>query len=172
MAKRTETDFKRRKNDAYDTPVRGMETLINFLPKKVRFIEPCAGKGNMIDFFESKGHICTGAYDIEPRRKDIKKMDVMEMQPYQLMNCDYIITNPPWTRKILHPMIERLSSIKPTYFLFDADWAFTKQAQPYLQYCEKIIALPRLKWIEGSESAAKDNCAWYLFNQPRYPRRV
>lgn len=163
MSKRS--DFKRRKNDEYDTPVKGMTPLLPYLKKGTKFIEPFAGKGNMVDFFEGYGHQCVGAFDIEPRREDITEMDVFDMHPHQFLGCDVILSNPPWTRKILHPVIDMLASIKPTILLFDADWAFTLQAAPYLEYCEKIVALPRLKWIEDSKYSGKDNCAYYFFDK-------
>ena len=82
--------------------------------------------------------------------------------------CDYIITNPPWDRKILHPMIEHFSDFKPTWLLFDADWMHTKQSKKYLTLLKKVVSIGRIKWIEGSSSVGKDNCCWYLFeNTPQ-----
>lgn len=74
-----------------------------------------------------------------------------------------IITNPPWTRAVLHPMIAHLSSLRPTWLLFDADWPHTRQASELMLRCERIVAIGRVKWIEGSPHTGKDNCAWYLF---------
>ena len=60
-------------------------------------------------------------------------------------------------------MIERFRVCGPTWLLFDAGWMSTLQAEPYLKYCSKIVATPRLKWIEGTEHDAKDDTNWYLF---------
>jgi len=60
---------------------------------------------------------------------------------------------------------------RPTWLLFDADWAHTKQAIPYLEMCLKIVAVGRVKWIEGSEGPGKDNAAWYLFDAKQAPCR-
>jgi hypothetical protein len=77
------------------------------------------------------------------------------------------ITNPPWTRNLLHPLIVHLLGQHDTWFLFDADWAHTKQAEPYLPFCHKIVSAGRIKWLEGTENdkghSPMDNCAWYLF---------
>ena len=54
-------------------------------------------------------------------------------------------------------------NFRPTWLLFDADWAHTKQARPYLKYCDKIVSVGRVKWIPDSKMTGKDNCAWYLF---------
>ena len=66
--------------------------------------------------------------------------------------CEYIITNPPWNRKILHPMIEHFADFKPTWLLFDADWIHTKQSIPYLTMLKKVVSIGRVKWIEGTKS--------------------
>jgi len=49
--------------------------------------------------------------------------------------------------------------------LFYADWMHTKQSIPYMPYCHKIVSVGRVKWIPGSKSVGKDNCAWYLFDK-------
>lgn len=68
---------------------------------------------------------------------------------------------PAQTRQILHPMIERFMSIAPTWLLFDADWAFTRQAVGFLDQCSPIVPVGQLIWIDGTSEMGKDNCAWY-----------
>jgi|TARA_R110002020_G_scaffold84979_10_gene210069 hypothetical protein len=79
---------------------------------------------------------------------------------------DFFVTNPPWSRPTLHALIMHLSAIRPTWLLFDADWAHTKQAAPYLAHCRKIVSVGRCKWIPGSPHTSKDSCSWYLFDHP------
>jgi hypothetical protein len=55
--------------------------------------------------------------------------------------------------------------LAPTWLLFDADWAYTRQAAPFLKYCAKIVVIGRVKWIEDSDMAGKDNSCWYLFGR-------
>ena len=107
------------------------------------------------------GHICASAYDIEPQRDDISQQDALT---HMVGNVDCFITNPPWDRKILHPMIEHFSNQHPTWLLFDADWMHTKQSAPYMERCEMIVSVGRVKWIPESKMQGKDNCAWYLFD--------
>jgi hypothetical protein len=76
------------------------------------------------------------------------------------------ITNPPWDRKILHPLIVHLSDQAPTWLLFDADWMHTRQAAPFMPRLRKIVSVGRVKWIPDSTMTGKDNCAWYLFDRP------
>ncbi len=165
MGKRS--DFPRRKNDMYDTPREAVTPLIAHLPisvQGVRFWEPCAGKGDLADGLEAAWPcgVCTLKTDIAPRREDIVERDALDCYPAPF---ELIITNPPWTRQILHPMIEHFSAMRPTWLLFDADWMHTKQAEPYLEWCRKIVSVGRVKWIPDSPHTGKDNCAWYLFDQ-------
>lgn len=164
MAKRS--DFKRRKNDTYDTPTKAIDPLLPYLKMGTKFIEPAAGKGNIVDYLELKGHKCIGKYDIEPRRVDIEMMDAMKIPTEKFFDVDAVITNPPWQRPYpMFNMLEKFASIKPTWLLTDANWLFTKRGSFYVEkYCEKIICMPRVKWIENSSTTGKDDCVWGLYN--------
>ena len=164
MGKRSE--FERVEKDYYPTPAKAVEPLVWHLPEVFTFAEPCAGDGRLIHHIQQSRPRaeCVMAIDIEPRSIDILQGDALTY-PVQAFSADYIITNPPWSRDILHPMIERFSAIAPTWLLFDADWAYTKQAKPFFAYLSVIQVVGRVKWIEGSKMTGKDNAAWYLFNQ-------
>ena len=160
MGKRS--NFERNERDYYPTPYEAALPLIPHLPKNTKFIEPCAGDGRLLRHFEKHGHECNYACDIEPQGQGIVQKDVL------FFDCDFpetdmIITNPPWDRDILHPMIELFRNIAPTWLLFDSDWKDTGQATPYGRYCEQIISVGRVKWIEGSDNTGMDNCSWYKF---------
>lgn len=160
MGKRS--DFTARKNDAYLTwDKRALPPLLPHLQGR-RFVEPCAGAGHLVDQLEAAGYECAAAYDIDPQRFDIEHGDALHAAIDE--GADFYVSNPPWTRQILHPLIERLAQRKVVWFLFDADWAHTKQARPYLaRYCHTIVSVGRLRWVEGSDHDGKDNCAWYQF---------
>lgn len=159
MGKRS--TFPRIERDCYDTPPEAVAPLIPHLPDWYSYTEPCAGNGAIIDALPFGR--CDWAGDIAPRRSDIATQDALEATDY---SADLIITNPPWTRSILHPMIERFSDMRPTWLLFDADWMHTKQAIPYLPRLYKIVSVGRVKWIKDSPHTGKDNCCWYLFDKP------
>lgn len=159
MGKRS--SFERRERDFYQTPPEGVPPLLPHLEPNTRFYEPCAGDGALIDLLTAAGHLCVGAFDIEPRRSDIAQADVLS-GPWNGADC--FITNPPWSRDILHKIIPHLAAQAPTWLLFDADWAHTRQAVPFKPYLQKIVAVGRLKWIPGSKFTGKDNCCWYLFD--------
>ena len=157
--------FERKPRDFYPTPKEAIEPLIPHLPKMGLFAEPCAGDGRLIDCIEKLSNLhCYLAIDIEPRRDDVGEGNVLTVD---VNECDLTITNPPWDRAILHPMIEHLSKQKPTWLLFDADWMHTKQSIPYLQYLHKIVSVGRIKWF--GNMTGKDNCAWYLFDAQTPP---
>jgi hypothetical protein len=156
MGKRS--DFKRRDRDFYPTPVKAVEPLIPHLPSSFTYVEPCAGGGDLID-----------ASDIEP---GISKYGVRFVQKDAFdiedvpRDIDFFITNPPWDRNILHPLIIHLIGMRPTWLLFDADWMHTRQSAPYLRnFCKRIVSVGRIKWIPNSPHTGKDNCAWYLFDE-------
>lgn len=162
MGKRS--DFERIPRDFYPTPREAVVPLISHLPDSFSFMEPCAGNGALVDHIESLTRgACYSAYDIEPRAEDVQYGNALEIQQCHM---DYIITNPPWDRKILHPLIEVFSDLAPTFLLFDADWIHTRQSIPFLPRLRKIVSVGRVKWIPDSKMTGKDNCAWHLFTNP------
>ena len=171
MGKRS--SFKRRAMDLYRTPIAGVEPLLPFLPPRFRFAEPCASNGFLADALRSVGGSAYFLGDAMPARGDIVCQDALTWRPITrpLRPLDFIITNPPWSRPLLHAMILHFVSIAPTWLLFDADWIWTKQAAPFHPYCTEIVTVGRLKWIPGSKHAGKDNCAWYRFERPVEGRR-
>lgn len=157
MSKRS--DFERRKNDAYQTPAAAARPLLPHLRGVRTFAEPCVGEGRLVRWLEAQGHRCVLSGDIETG------IDAMSDARLEQVKFDAIITNPPWTREILHPMIQRFQSIAPTWLLFDADWAHTRQAVPFIDQCSHIVSVGRVKWIEDSPYTGKDNAAWYRFHE-------
>jgi hypothetical protein len=154
------SSFERIPRDFYPTPYEAVRPLLAHLEPETRFIEPCAGGGALIAHLERNGHKCIEAFDIEPRRDGIAIGDAR----YAPALGGIRITNPPWDRKLLHPIIERLSSFGPTWLLFDADWMHTRQSVPFMPLLHKIVSVGRVKWIPDSKMTGKDNCCWYLFD--------
>lgn len=165
MGKRS--SFERRERDFYPTPYEAVIPLLPLLPSFVQFVEPCAGDGALKDHLQKHGHVCLHASDIEPRRDDVKEADALS-GPWS--GFEMFITNPPWDRSILHPLIVHLSDSAPTWLLFDADWMHTKQSAPFMDRLRKIVSVGRVKWIPDSKMTGKDNCCWYLFDRPSEAR--
>lgn len=158
--------FERRERDFYPTPAEAVTPLLRHLSPETNFVEPCAGNGALVDALTNAGHHCVYAGDIEPQREDVQHVDALFARPTIGGYIDCFITNPPWDRKILHPLIVHLSDQAPTWLLFDADWAHTRQAAPYADRLRRIVSVGRVKWIPGSPFTGKDNCAWHLFGKP------
>lgn len=160
MGKRSE--FERKRLDFYPTPYEAVLPLLPHLPFEANFIEPCAGDGRLIKHLGLNGHKCKWACDIKPMGFGIEQQDVL-MMGSKLPETDLIITNPPFERECLHQMIELFRNHATTWLLFDAGWAFTKQAKPYLPYCSKIAAIGRVNWIEGTKTKGMEDMAWFCF---------
>lgn len=155
MGKRS--NFARKARDYYPTPYEAIIPLLPHLADGTAFYEPCAGDGRLVDHLELHGHICRGAYDIEPQNRNVLYGDV-------LTGVDgFVITNPPWDRKILHPIIELMIGCNGGWLLFDADWMHTKQSIPYIVYCSDIVSVGRVSWMANGVSGF-DNCCWYKFD--------
>jgi hypothetical protein len=162
MGKRS--NFARNPRDWYPTPEVAVFPLLPFLPDNFEFSEPFAGDGVLIDHLEKAGGKCLLKSDIEPLRADIQKKDFFEITYFPAM----VITNSPWDRKILHPLIDHLIFHTDEFWLlFDASWPFTKQSSPYMEHCSDMVAIGRLKWIPDSKMTGKDDCAWYKFTKSK-----
>lgn len=162
MGKRSE--FPRRKNDWYVTPKHAVVPLLQHLPDNFKYIEPCGGDATLAyhigELTENKGKL-VDIFDVEPKATTVREDDALTFTTSK--KFDYYITNPPWTRKILHPLIDNLASQRPTWLLFDADWMHNVHAIPYLKYCRKIVSVGRVRWFNNI--AGKENSAWYLFDK-------
>ncbi|MGV0964213.1 MAG: hypothetical protein ACOYBT_10015 [Polynucleobacter sp.] len=161
MGKRS--TFERRARDFYPTPAEAVTPLLPHLFAGTRYCEPCAGDGALIDHLAAAGHVCASAWDIEPQRADIARHNALHRL---IGNIDCFITNPPWDRRTLHPLIAHLSDQHPTWLLFDADWIHTRQSAPFMARLRRVVSVGRVKWIPGSAMTGKDNCAWHLFDKP------
>lgn len=155
MGKRSE--FERIEKDFYRTiDPRAVLPLLPFIEGNT-YVEPCCGEGDLINMLNPRA-ICLGFSDIETGK------DALTIDELYCGNADMIITNPPWSRKLLHSMILHFCKLRPTWLLFDADWAHTKQSSELMKYCTDIVSVGRLIWIEGTKTSGKDNCAWYRFD--------
>lgn len=159
------------------------------------FAEPCAGGGDLIHLLEAAGLTCDWALEMEPQTACLRNRwpigvgnalsltarDLRELGSKATM----FISNLPWERSWLHPLVAHLAAIMPLWSLHDASWAYTKQAAALGPICTDVVSVGRLKWFpdrppplrESSESEADyaarlkkhrsydppDDCAWYRF---------
>lgn len=161
MAKRSE--FERIERDYYRTfdPKAG-EALASFLLPNISAIEPFAGAGDLVN--QTPWINWLAKTDIEPQADEIGQKDAFSYNEKDLESVDLIITNPPWSRPILHKTIEHFAVLKPTWLLIDANYIFTKQASVYIrEYLTDIITIGRVKWIPNTKMSGKDDCIWARF---------
>jgi hypothetical protein len=157
------SDFERLPRDKYFTPYEAVLPLLPHLAPGTRFFEPCAGDGRLVRHLERHGHVCVDAFDIEPDDLGVDQADALTVE-VDVQPGDVCITNTPWDRKLLHPLIDRWRLMMPTWFLFDAEWMHTRQSAPFMPYCRKIVSIGRVKWIEDSNTTGKDSCCWFCFD--------
>src|SRR6478736_1429563 len=107
MGKRS--SFERREADFYPTPRAAVLPLIPHLRGIRSFAEPCAGAGDLVRHLEEFGLRCVYAGDIR------NGQDALELDHYGA--ADSIITNPPWSRDVMHRLIMHFQDIAPTWLL-------------------------------------------------------
>jgi hypothetical protein len=152
------SSFERRAADFYPTPYAAVPPLIPHLRgRQVRtFAEPCAGDGALVGHLATFGLHCVYAGDLQTGQNALAR------DHYGA--ADSIISNPPYTREVMHELIGHFQRIAPTWLLLEADWLSTQQAVPFMLSCSDIVAIGRLRWIEGSPHTGKDNYAWCRFH--------
>lgn len=172
MGKRS--DFPRRPMDGYQTvDPRPVQLLMPHLDGIRTFAEPCAGEGRLVAHLTGHGLRCSYSGDIQTGQ------DALLISRDDCGQPDAIITNPPWTREMLHPLIWHFMRIAPTWLLFDADWPHNVNGgiASLFRHCSHVVAVGRVRWVEDSTKRGKDNSAWYRFHidhhdGPRlFPRR-
>lgn len=164
MGKRS--NFERRERDFYPTPFSAVFPLIKHLKKGDTFSEPCCGQNDLVQHLQFYNFMCTSATDID------RGFDLFNIKPhdFSVISSKYFITNPPWPQasgrgEPTLKIIKHLSALKPTWLLLPADFCQNKYFNLVSNYCSKIIAVGRVKWIKGSKHVSKENCCWYLFNK-------
>lgn len=162
MGKRS--NFDRVERDFYPTPYEAVVPLLPHLVDRTRFAEPCVGQFDLVKHLERNNHLCTFASDIHNPIPFMIEKDFKDVTYDDISDVSHIITNPPWDRKILHPMIEHFCHLKPTWLLFDADWMHTRQSARFMPWLVRVVSVGRVKWIPDSKMTGKDNCCWYLFD--------
>lgn len=154
MSKRA-PKFERHSRDYYPTPPDAVLPLIPHLSDCRTFAEPCAGDGSLIDHLTRHGLICVYRGDISTGQ---------DAAAYRASSdVDVVITNPPWSRRILLRLIHHLRQQRPTWLLLPADWAHNRYSAPFLVFCSAMVSVGRVKWIPDSPHIGMDNVAWYKF---------
>jgi hypothetical protein len=147
---------------------RAVEALSTYLPPGSRFIEPCAASGRLRGHLiaHPNGYTCDRASDIVPLASDVERKDVFSYTSADVAPGAAFITNPPYDRDVLDPLIAHLSDVAPTWLLLYVGWLFAQESAPLCDRMRFIVPLGhRPRWFDGKGSETRD-FAWVLFGQP------
>ena len=169
MSKRTSMD--KIPKDFYPTtdPKALPEDFLRFISGK-NYGEPCCGDGDLINLIGDVSY-CEWASDVEVRPVGRQK-DAVDLTEEDLSMCDVLITNPPFTRSVLLPMIDHFISLKPTWLLLPADMMHNKYFSSYMDKCSVVVSVGRLKWFKDSPHTSTDNFAWYYWTKDPMDMRM
>jgi hypothetical protein len=165
MGKRDPDKFEKKPRDAYFTiDPAAVEALVPHLQPNRFFIEPCAGAGDLAISVASHGLHCAAMYDVEPQGEGVLQRNCLNLGEKESCFADYFITNPPFTWKVLQPIMDHLIILLPTWLLLPADYMHNVRMRPYMKQCEKVVSIGRLYWEENKVKGV-DNYCWYHFNR-------
>lgn len=158
--------YARRANDAYDTSDPGaVAPLLPFLQPGTRFIEPCAGAGDLVRQLQAAGHVCAAAFDIAPRAEGIEAIDAMSPR-WSAVDGEIIITNPPYSRPLVHDLIDTFTGRAGlAWVLLEADFAHRRCNARFMVRCRLVLTIGQIRWVPGTKHKSTKLYAWYLFAQ-------
>lgn len=127
----------------------------------LRVAEVCAGNGDLAMMLEPDCKVVWES-DLDPQNKHILQKNAIFLHSGDLQDCDTIVTNPPFTWKLLQPLLDHLPTLKTTWFLLPSDVAHNKRMGPYMKRCRSFVSVGRLYWVENKIKGV-DNYAWFEF---------
>lgn len=166
MSKRS--SFEKIPRDFYPTtdPKAIPPKLVEFIRGKT-YAEPCYGEGDLEDLLMDVS-VCRWRSDIR-KTGCCKLWDAMCLSKSEIARCDMILTNPPFSRDVLLPMIDHFVSLKPTWLLLPADMMHNRYFSPYMAKCSRVVSVGRLKWFKDSKHTSTDNFSWFFWPHKAEP---
>lgn len=163
MSKRS--DFEKVPRDFYPTiDPKAIPTKLVYFIRGKTYAEPCYGNGDLEDLLMDVA-ICNWRSDIRETVGSSKVMDALCLSKEDIARCDYILTNPPFSKGVLLPLIDHFVSLKPTWLLLPADYMHNVYFGPYMQRCSRVISVGRLKWFKDSKHTSTDNFVWMFWKK-------
>jgi hypothetical protein len=179
------SDMDRKERDFYSTPLAATAPLVPYLGGIRGYIEPFAGDGRLIDNFKllAPDMKCVWASDMEPLAEGIEKEDFDEIDTTDLtmsmieFHADAIISNPPWLNtpssgyQLFRFINKMCKGGFPVIMLLNANlvnnkssWQNKVHGRSLMELCYQVLPIGRVKWIDNSPFSAKEDSAWYFFN--------
>lgn len=167
MSRRGGRDFARAARDFYPTPAEAVAPLLPHLPPRTLFYEPCAGDGALIRALEAAGHRCLLALDLEPQGPAIARGDALDQRA--LPEEAPVITNPPFARAMLDPLLAHwLRGHAGIWLLLPDRRASADWFAPFMARCDRRVAIGRVRWIPGTRSKGNDDFSWFRFLRAKH----
>ena len=162
MGKRS--GFPKVEKDYYPTTdPRAVEPLVPFIRGKT-YAEPCYGNGDLEDLLMDVA-VCKWRSDVRETVGSSKVLDAMSLTKGDLDGIDLIVTNPPFTKTVLMPMLAHFITLKPTWLLLPADYAHNVYFGDAMRKCAKMVSVGRLKWFKDTKKDSTENFCWYFWPQ-------
>jgi len=147
-----------------------IKPLLPYLHDK-KYYEPCGGSGELITLVNALSNAkCLGSCDIHPLKEGIIQKSCMSLSQKDLLGVDFLLSNPPFTKENLLPMIDHLASLKPTWLLLPADMLHNLYMVQHLRYCDIVLSVGRLCWFpdeKGKFVKGVDNYCFYRFDKEK-----
>ena len=158
--------FEKKARSAYDTiDPRAVAALRPHIRHLTRFIEPCAGKGDLVSQLQAIGLECIDQFDIAPRAEGIRQQDALEWQG-PLFNRPAIITNPPFYWPLVGDLIRHwVLQADSVWVLLPANFAHRATRADLMRSCRAIVSIGQLRWEPGSKHKSVDLFAWFDFSR-------
>lgn len=166
MGKRS--NFPKKDKDFYGTVDKKVlkDSFLGYIKGKT-YAEPCYGHGDLEGLLLPYAQLRFKC-DIRATNVACKVQDALATTKEQVKDCDIIITNPPFSRDVLLPMIDHFISLKPTWLLLPADYMHNQYFKPYMEKCSRVVSIGRICWFptdEGKRVASTDNFCWYFWQK-------
>lgn len=157
----------------YPTLPSTIEPLLPLLPKRTRFIEPCAGDYSLAGYLEQHGHECVFASDLEPRHEEVCVRDAGK-HDFRSIQADMVITNFPYRKQLLKPILENLIPQIDIWMVIYSSWLDTLWAAKFMEHAAIELPIGRARWPLGVEvtdpgGAGKRDFSWVLFTPTKQP---
>lgn len=104
------------------------------------------------------GHRCTCASDIAPLGDFIDASDALSLPQRGL-----IITNPPFERRLLLPLLHHWVPHQPTILLLPADHMMNQWFSPFAPHLACVVPVGRISWLNNGVGGFDNHC-WMAFD--------
>ena len=106
--------------------------------------------------------VCVYRCDIRQTVGSSFVKNALNLTEEDVENANVIITNPPYDKPMLLPLIDHFISLKPTWLLLPSDMMHNIYFAPYVRKCRTIISVGRLYW-QPNKVRGKSNFCWFYW---------